>query len=112
MRSMFWVLPVLLVLGGCGGGPEQQAVDVCTQAVNAKLSGKSFALDAAEMRKSLTTDNDKVVHVAANVAFDAGLSSEYKQAFDCRVRFETGKAPNVIYLQFDWTLDPNTKRAN
>ncbi|QBB69196.1 hypothetical protein ELE36_01720 [Pseudolysobacter antarcticus] len=112
MRSMFWVLPVLLVLGGCGGSPEQQAVDVCTQAVNAKLSGKSYALDAADMRNNLTTDNDKVVHVASKIAFDAGLSSEYKTAFDCRVRFEAGKPPTVIYLAFDWALDPNAKRPN
>ena len=103
--------PLLLMLGGCSGGSDQQAIDACIQAVNAKLSGKSFALDSADMKKNLRTDNDKIVHILSKIAFDAGLSSEYKQALDCRVRFESNKPPSVISLQFDWALD-TAKHAN
>jgi hypothetical protein len=52
-----------------------------------------------------------VVYVASTITFDKGLSTEYQQTFDCRVRFEAGKAPGVIGMQFNWSKD-DLKKVN
>ena len=43
--------------------------------------------------------------------FDKGLSTEYQQTFDCRVRFDKDKVSDVIYLQFNWNKD-DLKKVN
>ena len=38
----------------------------------------------------------------STAVFDKGLSTQYKQNYDCRVRFDSAGAPSVLYLQFNW----------
>jgi len=53
----------------------------------------------------------EVVRILAIREFDKGLSTEYSQTFDCRVRFEAGKAPGVIGMQFNWNKN-DLKKAS
>jgi hypothetical protein len=94
-----------LLLAGCGNGRHDAAVDACSKAIAAKIVGKSFNLDGADMAGHARDEPPDVVYIASTIVFDKGLSTQYQQTFDCRARVADGKATDVIYLQFNWSKD-------
>jgi hypothetical protein len=110
MRVMRLVLALCpLLLAGCGDSRHATAVDACNKAISDKLNGKTFALDRGDMLARARDESADVVHVGSTVVFDKGLSTEYQQTFDCRVRL--GKSADVISLQFNWSKD-DLKKVN
>ena len=98
------VLPIVacLCLCACGGGRNDQASVACSRAISDKLAGKSFELNSADMSAHAKAEADNVVYIVSTAVFDKGLPTEYKQGFECRARFAGNKAPDVIFLQFNW----------
>ncbi len=101
----------LLLLAGCGSGRDEAAADACSKAIADKLGGKTFSLDRADLAAHAKGESADVIALASTIVFDKGLSTEYQQTFDCRVRFENGKPPDVIGMQFNWSKD-DLKKAN
>src|SRR5512140_1373869 len=101
----------LLPLAGCSHGRNDDAADACRGAIADKLAGKTFRIDPADMVRHAHDESTDVVATSSTIVFDKGLSTEYSQTFDCRVRFEKGKAPSVIGLQFNWSKD-DLKKVN
>ena len=99
----------VLLLAACGGGRNDTAADACGKAISDKLAGKTFALDRKDMIARAKDESADVVLVASTITFDKGLSTEYQQTFDCRVRM--GKTADVIGLQFNWSKD-DLKKVN
>ena len=58
-----------------------------------------------DMANHAKDESADVVSIASTIVFDKGLSTEYQQTFDCRVRFDKDKVSDVIYLQFNWNKD-------
>jgi hypothetical protein len=100
-----------LLAAACGATRNDGAVDACSNAIGEKLSGKTFSLDRRDMLAHAKDESTDIVAVSSTVTFDKGLSTEYRQTFDCRVRFENGKAPGVIGLQFNWNKE-DLKKVN
>jgi hypothetical protein len=99
------VVSTMLLLSACGGGKEQQAANACDAAVKDKVAGRGYEMSVKELASSAKAEGD-AIRVSAPIVFDKGLTSEYKQVLDCRVRFEAGKsAPTVIFLQFNWATE-------
>lgn len=95
----------VLFLAACGGGREQVAASACDKAVQAKLAGRNYELSVGDLASHAKAEGADVMHLSSQITFDKSLSSEYRQTVDCKVRFETGKEPNVIFLQFNWSMD-------
>ena len=110
MRTSTVVVLCLLVTA-CGENRTNIAVDACSKGIADKLAGKTFAIDRGEMARSAKSDSPDTIAIASTIVFDKGLSTEYQQTFDCRVRVESGKPPDVIYMQFNWSKD-DLKRVN
>jgi hypothetical protein len=100
MRYLYGLAAAVL-LGGCGGGREDQAIEACATELGTKLTGKSYSLDKADMRAKAKAEDDNVVNITSQVTFDAGLPGEYKQAFECKARVDGAQAA-VIALTFSW----------
>ena len=100
MQQRYWML-ALVLLGGCGGGREDIAVEACATELTTKLSGKTFALDKADMLAKSKAEGNDVVNITSQVTFDPGLPAEYKQGYECKARLAGGKA-SVISLTFSW----------
>ena len=99
MRQASVVIAATL-LAGCGGGGGNQAVEACNAELAAKLSGKSYKVDTADMAANAKAEGD-VTSISSTVTFDAGLPSESSQTFDCRARLVDGKA-QVISFNFNF----------
>ena len=93
------------LLAGCGGGREDVAAEACVKAIQAKLAGRSYELAARELAAHAKAEGTDTLDLNAQITFDKSLSSEYRQTVECKVRFESGKEPNVIFLQFNWSMD-------
>ena len=109
--TMLVTAAISLLLSACGGSRNDAAADSCAKAIAGKLAGKSISLDQDDMARGAKSESADVVAVASTIVFDKGLSTEYRQTFDCRVRFEAGKPPDVIGMQFNWNKD-DLKKAN
>lgn len=99
MRKSVWLAATLL-LAGCGGGGDK-AVEACATELANRLSGKTFALDKADMLAKAKPEADNVIAISSQVTFDAGLPGEYKQGYECKARIDGGNA-SVIQLTFSW----------
>jgi len=100
-----------LLLAGCGSSRNNAAIDACSKAIADKVTGKSFTLERKDMGNHARDESADVVAIASTIVFDKGLSTEYQQTFDCRVRFDKDKVSDVIYLQFNWNKD-DLKKVN
>ncbi|HSX58971.1 MAG TPA: hypothetical protein VLF18_02115 [Tahibacter sp.] len=105
MRAAVVALAMAVLLSACGGGREQTAAQACEAAVKNKLAGRTFELNPRAMAAAAKAESGNILSLNANIVFDKGLTSEYKQTFDCKVRFEGDKEPSVILLQFNWSMD-------
>jgi hypothetical protein len=108
-RNKLLPATLALLLAACGGGRNDTAADACNKAIADKLAGKTFALDRKDMVAHAKDESADVVLVGSTITFDKGLSTEYQQTFDCRVR--VGKTADVIGLQFNWNKD-DLKKVN
>ena len=113
MRSVNPVLSAtcLLLLAGCGNSRNDAAIDACSKAIADKVTGKTFTLERKDMGSHARDESADVVSIASTIVFDKGLSTQYQQTFDCRVRFDKDKVSDVIYLQFNWNKD-DLKKVN
>jgi hypothetical protein len=109
MNARILVLAVFLTLAGCAGSRSDTAADACATAITGKLAGKTFSLDRNDMVARAKDESADTVLIGSTITFDKGLSTEYQQTFDCRVRL--GKTADVIYLQFNWSKD-DLKKVN
>ena len=95
-----YVVAAAVLLAGCGGGSNNQAVQACSDEIASKLSGKSYKIDTEDMAAKSKTEGD-TVSISSKVTFDAGLPSESSQTFDCRARLVDGTA-QVISFNFNF----------
>lgn len=105
MRAAMVAIAMAVLLGACGGGREETAARACESAVRNKLAGRTFELDVTSMARKAKAESNDIISLNGRIVFDKGLTSEYKQTLDCKVRFEDGKEPSVILLQFNWSMD-------
>jgi hypothetical protein len=99
------IIPVLvagLFLGACGHGRNDQAAAACSSEIAKRLSGKTYEIDIGDLAKHVKTEAADTLLLNSTAVFDKGLSTEYKQSYECRVRFDTAGVPSVLYMQFNW----------
>lgn len=103
MRTRATPLIVLsLVIAACGNARNEHAGQACGDEIAKRLAGRNFQLDASDMARHVKTESTDTVLITSTVVLDKGMSSENRQTFDCRVRFDAAGAPSVLYLQFNW----------
>jgi hypothetical protein len=106
MRLRAFLTPILcLAIAACGNSRNDSALDACAKAISEKLAGKTFELDRSDMAAHVKDEAADTLMINSTATFDKGLLGEYKQTFDCRVRFEKAGAPSVIWLQFNWNKE-------
>jgi len=98
----FLVLALGATLAACGGGREQQAAQACSAELAKRLSGKTYNIDLGDLAAHAKTESADTLLLSSVAVFDKGLSTEYKQSYDCRVRFDSASAASVLYLDFKW----------
>jgi hypothetical protein len=96
------VLTLGLSIAACGNGRNDQAAAACDAEIAKKLAGKSYEIDVGDLARHVKTEAPDTLLLSSTAIFDKGLSTEYKQTYDCRVRFDNASTPSVIYLQFNW----------
>jgi len=98
------MLPFVLALltAGCGNSRDDHAAQACSDEIGKRLAGRNVGLDLDDMRRHIKGESSDTVLVTSTVVLDKGLSSENRQTFDCRVRFDASGAASVLYLQFNW----------
>ena len=101
IRATLLIVSALL-LAACGNSRDDHAAAACGDEIAKRLSGRSFELDAGDMVKHIKRESADTVLVSSTVVLDKGMSSENRQTFDCRVRFDSAGAASVLYLQFNW----------
>jgi len=109
MRLAVTAVAMALLLTACGGGREQTAAGACEAAVKAKLANRTFELSLKDLAARAKPESPDTLYLTSQIVFDKGLTSEYKQTVECRVRFENGKDPSVILLQFNWSMEDLNK---
>lgn len=105
MRAAVMAVAMATMLSACGGGREETAARACETAVRNKLAGRTFEIDVKSMARKAKAEGSDVLALNSEIVFDKGLTSEYRQTLDCKVRFEGDKEPSVILLQFNWSMD-------
>src|SRR5512141_2423715 len=99
------IMPVLVAgffLGACSHGRNDQAAAACSTELAKRLSGKTYEIDIGDLAKHVKTGAADTVLLKSTPVFDKGLSTEYKQGYECRVRFDSAGTPSVLYMQFNW----------
>ena len=109
MRAAMMAMALAVSLTACGGGRELTAARACEAAVKNKLAGRTFELDPKALAARAKAESGDILSLNSEIVFDRGLTSEYKQTFDCKVRFEGDKEPAVILLQFNWSMEEPKK---
>lgn len=109
MRSAMTAIAMAVLLTACGGGREQTAASACEAAVKAKLANRTFELSLKDLAARAKAETPDTLYLTSQIVFDKGLTSEYRQSVECKVRFESGKEPSVILLQFNWSMDDVNK---
>ncbi|MEO8671628.1 MAG: hypothetical protein ABI411_09970 [Tahibacter sp.] len=105
MRARILGMMGAVVLAGCGGGREQLAAQACDDAIRTKLAGRGVDINLKDLAAHAAPEGADALRLLSTIVFDKGLSSEYKQTAECKVRFEEGKPASVIFLQFNWSMD-------
>jgi hypothetical protein len=105
MRTAVMAIAMAVLLSACGGGREQTAAQACEAAVKNKLAGRTFDLNIKDLASRAKPEGADTLYLTSSIVFDKGLTSEYQQTIDCKVRFEGDKEPAVILLQFNWSME-------
>jgi hypothetical protein len=105
------VLALGLAVTACGDKHNDQAAAACSAEIATKLSGKTYEIDTADLAQHVKAEATDTLLLSSTIVFDKGLSKEYKQTYDCRVRFDKADVPSVIFLEFNWNKE-DLKKAN
>jgi len=97
----FLVLALAAGLVACGGGREDKAAQACSAEISTRLAGKNYAIDLKDLAAHNKAESADTLLLSSVAVFDKGLSTEYKQNYDCRVRCDKA-APSVLFLDFKW----------
>ena len=105
MRPILLTFLLLLLVACAGSGPGKLAADACISEVNQRLAGKTFDLDARNLAARAKQENaaSDIWDLSTQVVFDRGLSTEFTQNLNCRIRVENGTA-SVLSLEFIWAM--------
>lgn len=103
MRNL-WLLAMCVGLAACGATRERIAADACLAEAIARLQGKRIDVDVGKLAASASANAPDTFQLSAPIVFDRGLSGEYSQTLECRVRFDA-EQPSVIFLQFNWNME-------
>lgn len=90
-----------LLLSACGGGPADVAAKACVAEVATRMAGKSYDVNPKDFASNAQSESADTFLLKAPVTFDKGLTTEYKQACQCRARVDKAGA-TVLFMQFDW----------
>jgi hypothetical protein len=101
VRAML-LFVIALTMTACGNSRDDHAAQACSDEIGTRLAGRNVGLDTGDMRKHVRSESSDTVLVTSSVVLDKGLSSESRQTFECRVRFDSNGAASVLYLQFNW----------
>lgn len=93
----------LLALSACTSR-ERSAADACVAEITSRLAGKTFDVDAKQLAESAKVLDADSLQLEGPIVFDRGFAKEYAQTLDCRVRID-GSTANVIFLQFNWSME-------
>jgi hypothetical protein len=99
------VLALGLSVGACGNGRNDQAAAACSAEIGKRLAGKTHEIDAGDLARHAKSESADIVVLSSTAVFDKGLSTQYKQTYNCRVRFDTASTPSVIFLEFNWNKE-------
>jgi hypothetical protein len=105
------VLAMGMLVGGCGNGRNDQAAAACNAEITKKLAGKSYEIDLGDLARNVKSEAADTVVLNSTAIFDKGLSTEYKQTYYCRVRFDKADVPSVMFLEFNWNKE-DLKKAD
>lgn len=111
MRAAVVAVAMAVMLSACGGGREHTAAKACETAVKNKLAGRTFEIDLKDLAARAKAESGDILQLNSQIVFDRGLTSEYKQTVDCKVRFEGDKEPSVIMLQFNWSVEEAGRKS-
>jgi hypothetical protein len=100
MRALM-VLAVGASVAACGNSRNDTAASACNAEIAKRLSGKTYELDLRDLASHVKVESADTLLLTSTAVFDKKLSTEYKQVFDCRVRFDN-TTPNVLFLDFKW----------
>jgi hypothetical protein len=103
-RSML-VLVFGLAIGACGNNRNDQAATACNAEIGKRLAGKTYEIDVGDLATHAKTESADTLLLSSTAIFDKGLTTQYKQTYDCRVRFDKSGTPSVIFLEFIWTKE-------
>jgi hypothetical protein len=104
-RSTLALLSACLALSACTNGRNDQAAAACNAEISKRLSAKNFEIDVADLARHATSESADTLLLSSTAVFDKGLSTEYRQTYDCRVRFDKSDTPSVIFLEFNWNKE-------
>ncbi|HZP66283.1 MAG TPA: hypothetical protein VFB32_08230 [Rudaea sp.] len=93
-----------LALAACGSSRNDEAAGACKAEIAKQLAGKTYELDLHDLAAHAKAESTDTVVLSSTAVFDKGLSTEYKQTYDCRVRFDAAGKPSVLFLEFNWNL--------
>ncbi|HPG93552.1 MAG TPA: hypothetical protein PLR28_03250 [Dokdonella sp.] len=96
----------LLLLAGCGDSSAGKvAADACVTEINQRLAGKTFEFDKGNLVTSakLESGANDIWHLSTQIVFDRGLSTEFTQNLNCKVRVDKGSA-SVLSMEFIWAM--------
>jgi hypothetical protein len=96
------VLALGASIAACGNSRNDQAAAACSAEIAKRLSGKTYELDLGDLAAHAKSESADTLLLSSTAVFDKKLSTEYKQGFDCRVRFDTNNVPSVLFLDFKW----------
>jgi len=92
----------MVILAGCGRGRNDIAAQACNAEISHRLVGKRYTLDVDDLAAHATSEKPDTLLLKSTAVFDPGLSTQYKQTYECRVRFDSAGEPSVLFLQFNW----------
>jgi len=96
------VLALGATLAACGSSREKQAAQACGAELAKRLNGKTYNIDLGDLAAHAKAESTDTLLLSSVAVFDKGLSTEYKQSYDCRARFDSANVASVLYLDFKW----------
>jgi len=101
MRALM-VLALGASIAACGNSRNDLAASACSAEIAKRLAGKTYELDLRDLAAHTKAESADTLLLSSTAVFDSKLSTEYKQAFDCRVRFDANNVASVLFLDFKW----------
>ena len=103
MRVRILLISILCIAAtACSKNGNDAAAKACGTEIAKQMGNKNYQVDLNDLANHAKTESADTVVMHSIVVFDKGLSTEYRQTYECRARVDnTGKA-SVLYLQFNW----------